>query len=164
MLKVFCQFEQPGFYNYMNYVGHFVKAMHWKKYTLPQKKRNFSKVPNAIFTMLLVPILQKHHSKIPHSSHTVIRHLSSSHRCNFTKLDASSKFESCLSFGEECMLEKKKLRILLATIFKRPHSKTPHHYLTILKCLSTSHLWKIIKLTTSSNSPRRGLRILVTVS
>ncbi len=61
--------------------------------------------PNVIFTMLLVPICQRPHSKIPHHSRTVIRHLSTSHCQNFTKLDASSKFESCLSFWEECMSE-----------------------------------------------------------
>ena len=55
-------------------------------------------------------------------------------------------------------------RILLVTICKRPHSKTPHCYLTILKSLSKSNLGKIIKLTKSSNLPRQGLRILVTSS
>ncbi len=55
-------------------------------------------------------------------------------------------------------------RIILATICKRLHSKTPHRYLTILKCLNKSHLGKIINLTKSSNLLRQGLGILVTIS
>ncbi len=61
--------------------------------------------PNVISTMLLRTICQKPHSKIPHRSRTVIRYLSASRRVNFTKLDASRQFKSCLSFLEECMLE-----------------------------------------------------------
>ena len=48
---------------------------------------------------------QKPHSKIPHRSNTVIRHLSASHPRNFTKLDASRQIESCLSVLEESMSE-----------------------------------------------------------
>ena len=54
--------------------------------------------------------------------------------------------------------------IHLATICKRPHSKIPHGCLTMLRCLSTCHHGKIIKLTKSTNFPRHGLRILVTIS
>ncbi len=61
--------------------------------------------PNFICTFLLVTICQKPHSKIPHRSRTVRGHLSTSHSCNFTKLDASSEIERCLSFWEECMSE-----------------------------------------------------------
>ena len=57
--------------------------------------------PNVIFfTMPLVTFCQKPHFQIPHRSHTVrhLRHLSTSNRKNFMKLDASSKFEMCLCF------------------------------------------------------------------
>ena len=61
--------------------------------------------PHFICTLLLVTICQKPHSQIPYHSRTVRGDLSTSHSCNFTKLDASSKTERCLSFWEECMSE-----------------------------------------------------------
>ncbi len=54
--------------------------------------------PNVSSTMLLITICQNSHSKIPHRSCTVIRYLSAHRRKNFTKLNASRQFESCLSF------------------------------------------------------------------
>ncbi len=155
-------------------------------YTIPQKKwhlhsspketflrlpflgeecRSVNFGPNIISTMLLVTIWQKPHSKT-HRSHTVIRHLSTSHHSNFTKLDSSSKFVSCLAFWEKCISVNLGLykisQVLLITICKRPHSKIPHGCLTILKCLSTSQLRKIIKSANkSSKLPRHGLTKLV---
>ncbi len=70
----------------------------WSCLSLGEECRSVNFGPNLICTLLLATICQKPHSKIPHHSCTVMRHLSTSHCWNFTKLDASSKFESCLSF------------------------------------------------------------------
>ena len=84
----------------------------------PKRNATFLKLPflgeecrsvdfgsNFICTLLLVTICQKPYSKFPHRSCTVRGHVSTSHSCNFTKLDASSEIERCLSFWEECMSE-----------------------------------------------------------
>ncbi len=60
--------------------------------------------PNIISAMLLVPIYQKSHPKIPYSYHTLIRCLSTSHCRKITKVESFSKFRSCLSFLDYCIL------------------------------------------------------------
>ncbi len=75
----------------------------WSCLSFWEECRSMKFWPKINCTILLIPICKKPHSKIPHRSHTVIRHQSASHCSNFTKLNASSKFKSCLSFWEECM-------------------------------------------------------------
>ena len=139
----------------------------WSCQSFGEECRSVISGPNVISTMLLTTICQKPHSKIPHRSHTVIRHLSASHPWNFTKMDASRQFESCLSFLEECMAENLE-QYNISTYppgnnMQKTPLKNPHGCLAILKWLSTCHLRKIFKLTKSSNLLRHGLRILVTI-
>ncbi len=70
----------------------------WSCLSCGEECRSVKVGPNVIVTLLLVPICQKPHFKISHRTRSVIRHLSTSHCWNSTKLEASSKFESCLSF------------------------------------------------------------------
>ncbi len=125
------------------------KKLFWSSLSFGEECRSVTFVPNHIFTMFLVPICQKPNSKISHHSCTVARHLSTRHRWNFTKLDASYKFESCLSFYEECMSENLHKFSWQNNMQKTP-LKVPHHCLTILKCLSKSHIGKIMILTKST--------------
>ena len=106
----------------------------WSCLSFGEKCRSVKFGPNFIFTMLLVPICPKPHSKIPHRSCTVIRHLSTSQRWNFTKLDASSKFESCFSFWEECMLENLGLNNIFGNSPDNNMEKTPFKNSSSVSC------------------------------
>ncbi len=75
--------------------------------------------------MLLVTICKKPHTKIPYRYRTVIRHLRASHRWNFTNLDASRQFESCLSFLEECMSQNLELYTISTHLPGNNMQKTP---------------------------------------
>ena len=57
--------------------------------------------------------------------------------------------ESCISFFWECILVKLGSYIIFAMLLvitcKRPHSKIPHRFPTVLKCLSACQLRKTMK-------------------
>ena len=106
----------------------------------------------SILPMLLVTICKKPHSKIIHGSPAILRRLST---CKTTEIHPSRKLESCLSLLWECSLVKLGSCIIspmrLVIICKRPHSKIPYGFSTVLKCLSAGQLRKIVKYETSDN-------------
>ncbi len=96
--------------------------------------------------------MQKTCSKIVHGSLAIPRSLST---CETTKIHPLRKLESYISFFWECNLLKLVSYIispmLLVITCKRPHSKIPHRFPTVIKCLSASHLRKTVKYEISGN-------------
>ena len=97
----------------------------WSCPSFGEECRSVNLGPNVISEMLLITICRKPHLKIPHRSRTVIKHLSASHHWNFTRLDASRQFESCLSFLEECMSENLGLHNISTNPLGNNMQKTP---------------------------------------
>ena len=102
--------------------------------------------------MLLVTMCKKAHFKIVHGSLAILWSLST---CKVTKIHPLWKLVSCISFFSECILEKLSSNIISAMLpvitCKRPHSRIPHRFLTVLKCLSACQLRKTMKYEISDN-------------
>ncbi len=106
LTKVFCDLQcLMSNYNSLVHSSPKETQLFWSCLSFREECRSVNFGPNVISAILLITIGQKPHSQIPHRSRTVIKHLSTSHRWNFTKLDASRQFGSCLSFLEEFMSE-----------------------------------------------------------
>ncbi len=107
-----------------------------------------------ILPMLLVTMCKKPHSKIVHGSLAILRGLSTS---KITKIHPLRTLESCFSFFWECSLVNLASYIIwpmfLVITCKRPHSKIPHRFLTVLKCLTACQLKMTMKYEFSSNFP-----------
>ena len=105
-----------------------------------------------ILPILLVTMCKKPLFEIVHGSLTILRSLST---CKVTKIHPLRNLESCISFFWECILVKLGSYIILAMLLlitcKRPHSKIPHRFPTVLKCLSACQLSKTVKYEISDN-------------
>ncbi len=105
-----------------------------------------------ILPMVLVIMCKKLHSKIVHGSLAILGSLST---FKVTKICPLRKLESCVSFFAECILVKMGSSIISAMLLvitcKGPHSKIPHHFPTVSKCLSACQLRKIMKYEFSGN-------------
>ncbi len=105
-------------------------------------------------SLLLVTMCKKRHYKIVQGSSAILISLST---CKITKIHPLRKLESCISFFWECSLVKLVLYIISAMLLvvtsKRPHSKIPYRFSTVLKCLSAIQPRKTVKYEIWGNFP-----------